>query len=249
MERVQQSQPSENDPLSVRACRSNLGAYFLECGNRVQAYVPPQSTSRMESTAVVSRREVLQTAVGAGGAAAAVSATSPVAAQDGEIHTVDMTDDLIFDPDEISISPGDTIVWENVGSIGHSVTAYEDDIPEEAEYFASGGFDAEDDARSAYTPGEPDSGDIPGGESYEHTFEVEGTYEYFCIPHESAGMLGTVNVGGDAGDGSEDGGGAAPQVSERALTLGIATLFALASVLGFTYIFLKYGGDYAPDEE
>ena len=108
--------------------------------------------------------------------------------------SVDMTDNLVFDPDEITVSVGDTVVWENVGSVGHSVTAYEDDIPDDADYFASGGFDSEEAARDSYRVGDPESGDIAGGDSYEHTFEVAGTYEYFCIPHESAGMTGTVEV-------------------------------------------------------
>jgi plastocyanin len=116
----------------------------------------------------------------------------------GETYTVDMTDDLIFDPEEITVAPGDTVVWENVGSVGHSVTAYEDEIPDGAEYFASGGFDSEQAARDAY----PAEGDIPGGESYEHTFETTGEFAYFCIPHEQVGMIGTVVVQeGGSGDG------------------------------------------------
>ena len=107
--------------------------------------------------------------------------------------TVEMTDNLVFDPDSITVSVGDTVTWENVGSVGHTVTAYGDQIPDGASYFASGGFDSEQAARDAYTVGDPDSGDVPGGESYEHTFETAGTYEYFCIPHESS-MVGTVEV-------------------------------------------------------
>ncbi len=107
---------------------------------------------------------------------------------------VEMSDDLVFDPDAIEISPGTSVVWETVGSVGHSVTAYEDELPDGAEYFASGGFDSEEAARDAYSVGDPDSGDVPEGETYEHTFETTGEYEYFCIPHESAGMVGTVTV-------------------------------------------------------
>jgi len=40
-----------------------------------------------------------------------------------------MTDELVFDPDETTIAPGDTVVWENVGQISHPVTAYEDEFP------------------------------------------------------------------------------------------------------------------------
>ena len=31
-------------------------------------------------------------------------------------------------------------------------------------------------------------------ESYVHTFETTGTHEYFCVPHEAAGMVGMVVV-------------------------------------------------------
>jgi len=107
---------------------------------------------------------------------------------------VEMTDGLVFDPDQLTISVDETVVWETVGSVGHSVTAYEDEIPDGADYFASGGFDTEQAARDAYAPGDTDAGDVPAGESYEHTFETAGTYEYFCIPHEASGMLGTIQV-------------------------------------------------------
>ena len=113
---------------------------------------------------------------------------------DGGGNVVDMTNELVFEPRTITVSVGDTVTWENVGTVGHSVTAYEDSIPDGAAYWASGGFDAEQAARDAYTVGDPDAGDVPGGESYSQTFETAGTHEYFCIPHESADMLGTVEV-------------------------------------------------------
>ena len=133
------------------------------------------------------RRTVLR-AAGASVALAA-GAGGTAAAQEAERHTVEMTDELVFDPDSITVAPGDTVVWENVGSVGHSITAYEDEIPDGADYFASGGFDSEEAARGAYP-----EGDIGGGGSYEHTFDATGEYGYFCIPHESVGMVGTVTV-------------------------------------------------------
>lgn len=103
--------------------------------------------------------------------------------------TVEMTDSFVFDPADLSISAGTTVVWENIGSVDHSVTAYEDELPAGATYFASGGFDAEQAARDAYPQGA-----VGGGETYERTFETSGTYEYFCIPHEGVGMTGTIEV-------------------------------------------------------
>jgi plastocyanin len=103
----------------------------------------------------VSRRAFLRSATAV---TTATGATGIAAAQEGQSKTVEMNDDLKFVPADLTIAPGTTVVWENVGSIAHSVTAYEDNIPEGASYFASGGFDAEQAARSAY----PD-GSIEGG--------------------------------------------------------------------------------------
>ena len=104
-------------------------------------------------------------------------------------NVIDMNDDLKFVPDTFEVAVGETVTWKNVGSAEHSVTAYEDDIPGDAAYFASGGFDSESAARDAY----PD-GSIAGDETYEHTFDTAGEYQYFCIPHEQAGMVGTLTV-------------------------------------------------------
>jgi plastocyanin len=150
-----------------------------------------------------------------------------------------MTDDLVFDPDELTIAPGDTVVWETVGSVGHSVTAYADEIPADAAYFASGGFDGEEAARSGY----PGRGDVAEGETFEHTFEVEGTYGYFCIPHEAVGMLGEVTVTTDAGGDGEGGGEVpVPGVPEAGQTLGVAATIAMVSVLAMTYVVMRFGG-------
>ncbi|WP_255150311.1 plastocyanin/azurin family copper-binding protein [Halorarius halobius] len=94
-----------------------------------------------------------------------------------------------FDPERIEVSVGDRVVWGNNSSRGHSVTAYEDGLPEGAAYFASGGFDAERAARDEYP-----TGIIESGETYAHTFETAGEFPYFCIPHERGGMVGTVVV-------------------------------------------------------
>ncbi|MFC6784672.1 plastocyanin/azurin family copper-binding protein [Halobaculum halobium] len=160
-----------------------------------------------------------------------------------------MTDNLVFDPDEAAVTPGTTVVWENVGNVGHSVTAYEEDLPADAAYFASGGFESEEAARSAYSSGDPESGDVPGGEAYEYTFETEGTYPYFCIPHESVGMLGTIEVSEDAGQTDAPSGPVIPDVPDVAKTLSLVISATLVATVGFAYLFLKYGGDYGIDEE
>ncbi|WP_262175326.1 plastocyanin/azurin family copper-binding protein [Haloarcula laminariae] len=104
-------------------------------------------------------------------------------------NLVEMTDDLNFEPADITVSVGDTVTWTTTGSVPHSVTAYEEQLPDGGTYFASGEFDSESAAREAY----PSEGAVASEDSYEHTFETTGEFPYFCIPHES-GMKGTVVV-------------------------------------------------------
>jgi plastocyanin len=203
----------------------------------------------MEDRTVMSRRGLMRGVAGAVGAGAAASVGTAVGsdvARGQATRTIDMTDGLIFDPASATIPPGTTVVWENVGSVGHSVTAYEERIPAEAAYFASGGFESESAARDGY----PAQGDVPGGESYEHTFETVGEYEYFCIPHESAGMVASITVEeGAPVEPTPEPGPSVPQVPDSARTLTIAVLTAMLSTLGLAYFFMKYGGDYEIDEE
>jgi plastocyanin len=97
-----------------------------------------------------------------------------------------------FRPQQITVEPGTTLTWLNTSKQGHTVTAYGGQLPEGAEFFASGDFESEQDARDAW--GNSNRGTLFEGQSYEHTFEVEGEYPYFCIPHERGGMVGTVVV-------------------------------------------------------
>jgi plastocyanin len=197
----------------------------------------------------MNRRDFLRTAGGATGVAAAASATA--SAQEGEggggggggTTTVDMTDALVYDPAEIQVAPGTTVEWVNVGGIGHSVTMYEDSIPDGATYWASGGFDSEEAARSNY----PDQGDVAGGESVSHTFETLGEYEYMCIPHESAGMVGKVTVTENPSSGGGGGGGGGEKelhdlgVPIQAHWVGSATILGIIATIVYTFYILKYG--------
>lgn len=102
---------------------------------------------------------------------------------------VEMADGQVFEPEGFTAAAGETIVFENTSSESHTVTAYEDGLPDGADYFASGGATSEQQARSSIADGL-----IEPGESFELTLEEPGTYRYFCIPHEGAGMIGTITV-------------------------------------------------------
>jgi plastocyanin len=107
----------------------------------------------------------------------------------GSGTNVTMTDDRRFDPNELTVSVGDTVTWTNESAESHTVTTTEEELPEGARYFASGGADSEAQARD-----ELQEGLLTEGETFEVTFDRPGTYAYVCIPHEDAGMTGSIVV-------------------------------------------------------
>ena len=134
------------------------------------------------------RRRVLRR-VGAAGVGTALAGCARVGGDPG--YDVGMLASA-YQPAELTVSVGDTVVWENTSSRAHTVTAYEGAIPDEADYFASGGYDDEQTARDAW---ESDfGGGLESGDRFSHTFEVAGRYDYVCIPHETGGMYATVIV-------------------------------------------------------
>jgi len=87
-----------------------------------------------------------------------------------------------FEPTRVTIKAGDTVKWENVGNSVHHAT----DDPAAA-------IKPEDVANPAGA--KPfDSGFLPPGSSFTHTFTVPGTYKYVCAAHEMSGMSGEVVV-------------------------------------------------------
>lgn len=103
-----------------------------------------------------------------------------------------------FEPESLTIEIGESVLWYNTNGRRHTVTAYQERIPEHAEYFASGGFDSESEARFRFSGGRGDQhspgGGLQEGGAYAQVLDVPGTYEYFCIPHEDQGMTGTIVV-------------------------------------------------------
>ncbi|MGH7122192.1 MAG: plastocyanin/azurin family copper-binding protein [Acetobacteraceae bacterium] len=93
-----------------------------------------------------------------------------------------------FDPIGLLIQPGQRVRWECVANI-HTTTAYS---PKNANH-------------SLRIPkaAEPwNSGYLFPGKTFEWTFTVPGAYDYFCTPHEMAGMVGRIIVGDPAGPGT-----------------------------------------------
>jgi plastocyanin len=97
-------------------------------------------------------------------------------------HIVKMTDELKFDPAELTIKKGETVTWQNTGNVGHTST----DDPSQAQN--------KDDAKLPDGAKPWNSGFVNGGQQWSHTFDVAGDYVYFCIPHEALGMIGKLTV-------------------------------------------------------
>jgi len=136
-------------------------------------------------------RRRLLAALGGAASAGLAGCLGLVAGGDGD-HDVGMSDSA-FTPERYTVSAGDTVVWKNTSGRAHSVTAYGGGLPEGAAFFASGGFESTQAAREGWGAGE---GHVFTGETFAHTFETPGEHPYFCIPHERAGMRGTVVVEG-----------------------------------------------------
>jgi plastocyanin len=140
------------------------------------------------------RRDFLTAATGLAAATAGCLGTTSGSTESGSSggdYDVGMST-RAFRPVEIEVEVGETVVWRNTSSHAHTVTAYEDAIPDEADFFASGDFDGQEAAQQGWFDGA--GGALYSGDVYEHTFDVAGEYTYFCIPHESSGMVGTVVV-------------------------------------------------------
>lgn len=114
-------------------------------------------------------------------AAGLASGAGAALAQDAAA-VVEMTGDLTFNPQTVTISAGNTVEWRNTSGMPHTATGDPGKAADPANVVLPEGA-------------EPfDSGMLSQGESYSHTFEVPGRYQYVCLPHEAAGMIGEIIV-------------------------------------------------------
>lgn len=95
---------------------------------------------------------------------------------------VQMTNRLQFLPDTVRIRAGQAVRWENTSVLIHTVTADPWLAVEAASVLLP-------DGAAPFN-----SGDIRPEASWTRVFANPGTYKYFCIPHELAGMVGWVIV-------------------------------------------------------
>ena len=87
-----------------------------------------------------------------------------------------------YTPEKVAIKVGETVQWVNSGQTVHSVSTSSANAQNPKDTSMPKGATAFD------------SGFIPPGGNYSYTFTVPGTYRYFCLPHEKAGMVGVIVV-------------------------------------------------------
>lgn len=130
---------------------------------------------------------------------------------------------LVFEPETLEITPGTTVRWVWDSDM-HNVVP--ESQPEDANWEGEG------------SPGTT----FDTGHEYSHTFETLGTYEYVCTPHESAGMVGSIEVVEEL---SQAGGGEQDLhdlgVPIQAHWVGTATILMIFVSIMFTFYVLKYG--------
>ena len=83
----------------------------------------------------------------------------------GATATITGSDGLTFAPTTATITHGQSVCWQNSGSILHTVTS--------------------DDGTSFST-------NLPSGQLFLHTFATAGSFPYHCTIH--SGMTGTITV-------------------------------------------------------
>ncbi|QLG63865.1 plastocyanin/azurin family copper-binding protein [Halorarum salinum] len=161
--------------------------------------------------------------VGVAGYARRSNAGSGAARTQGGTVLMSARQGNVYDPVGLYVEPGATVVWELESGV-HSSTSYEDRIPEGAEPWDTG------------IVSEP-------GATVSRTFEVEGTYDYYCLPHRANGMVGRIVVGtpGGPAEGSMPTDGPVPE-SQRIVQEGSVA----AGGLGTGRILITYEGEVSP---
>jgi len=219
----------------------------------------------------MNRREFVRTAGGATAGAAALSAAGPAAAQEegtatgsgggggsgdgntapdfggylddvgnfsGPGSTVDATgQDSVtvevgvqanggpngFGPPAVHVDNGATVQFDWTGNGSHNVLSVGDGPLESGDAVSSSGV------------------------NYEHTFEEDGVFNYYCVPHESLQMKGSIVVGEDYPTQTLESGGPVEVdphyagVPIQPHYVGFGAGLAVIIPLIFTFFQLKYG--------
>lgn len=103
------------------------------------------------------------------------TAVGPATAQTATVGMKTEGGDQFFDPIGLFVEPGTTVTFENASG-SHNTVSYDGRIPAEAETW-----------------------NTEVGATVERTFQEPGTYDYYCQPHKTLGMVGRIVVGEPGG--------------------------------------------------
>ena len=149
---------------------------------RAEAAAEARAEAAAEASAAEAKAAADAKAAAIQAEAAAIQAEAAVAASAGpQTHIVETamgsgapgceTSNACYLPQDITISTGDTVLWDNVDTAAHTVT---------------GGSPADGPS------GVFDSSLLMAGLDYSFTFDDAGNYDYFCMVHPW--MVGSVTV-------------------------------------------------------
>ncbi len=157
---------------------------------RAKMQLVAQSKSAPAKTVPVSAVRVFLAACLAG--ASMLVSTAAAAGRTVEIRLMQTPSGMTyFDPAGVHIASGDTVRWVQITGF-HSITAYHPSNDNHELRIPASAQPWDSDILLADYP--------KRGATFEHLFTVPGVYDYFCKPHEAAGMVGRIVVG-DPGDG------------------------------------------------
>jgi plastocyanin len=101
--------------------------------------------------------------------------------------TIKLTNSNEFQPAAISVARGTTVTWINSGQAPHTVTGDPSKATKPTNAVLPSGA-------PVWDSGQLNGGLLNSGQSFSYTFDVPGDYTYFCIPHESLGMIAHITV-------------------------------------------------------
>ncbi len=108
-----------------------------------------------------------------------------LAASQAATVTVNIENGLQFVPSMVQVRPGDTVEFVNQSGAIHTVTADPSLVQNPLNVLLPLGA------------APFNSGPLLHGKKFLHTFSVPGLYQYVCLPHETMGMQGQVDVVAD----------------------------------------------------
>lgn len=165
------SRSGESDRSTQSGSNGNFSISNLAAGSWTLDLDPPSGYELDDSHSVPVEVQIE--------AGATTQVTLLVAPEDSNgsgnnVVVIDALSFYAFDPDDLTIEPGTTIRWVNDANVAHTVTPDGHETWEEATLSSQ-------------------------GDTFEHTFDSEGTFEYECIFHLAEGMTGVVRVESSGG--------------------------------------------------